>query len=228
MSTATEIMAALAAPFDPDAVSWRPGSMTKDKTKAKALAYIDARDVMRRLDDVCGPWWQVDYLPMPNSTTCCRIGLIVDGQWVWRANGAGDTDIEAQKGGYSDAFKRAAVLWGIGRYLYDLDAPWVRLTEWKQIDPAEMPKLRALLGTKPLARDPARKEPVNEATKAKFRDDWKALAEGLLQCETVEQIDDYLTRHAEMIQRMPAGWKSNWVERVENTRRIVAQLQAAA
>jgi hypothetical protein len=33
--------------------------------------------------------------------------------------------VEADKGGISDAFKRAAVKWGIGRYLYDLKSPWV-------------------------------------------------------------------------------------------------------
>ena len=41
MSTA-EQLAALAAPFSPTAISWRVGSMNKDKTKAMALAYVDA------------------------------------------------------------------------------------------------------------------------------------------------------------------------------------------
>src|SRR3546814_8564681 len=53
---------ALSKPFPPSAVSWRSQSLTKDGTKALALAYIDARDVMRRLDDVCGPaGWQDSY-----------------------------------------------------------------------------------------------------------------------------------------------------------------------
>ncbi len=29
------------------------------------------------------------------------------------------------KGGISDSFKRAAVLWNVGRYLYDLEPVWV-------------------------------------------------------------------------------------------------------
>ena len=45
--------------------------------------------------------------------------------WIAKSDGAGSTDVEGDKGGISDAFKRAAVKWGIGRYLYDLDAPWV-------------------------------------------------------------------------------------------------------
>lgn len=118
---------ALKSPFPPDRISWRVGSTNKDKTKGLALAYIDARDVMQRLDDVCGcGHWQNDY-PHAGQKTVCRIGILLDGQWVWKSNGAGDTDIEADKGALSDAFKRAAVLWGIGQYLYDLDSPWVTL-----------------------------------------------------------------------------------------------------
>ena len=118
---------ALSRPFPADAVSWRAQSVSTknpDAPKAMALAYIDARDVMRRLDEVCGPaGWQCDY-PHATNKTICRIGVKVDGEWIWKSNGAGDTDIEAEKGAISDAFKRAAVLWGIGRYLYDLKTPW--------------------------------------------------------------------------------------------------------
>lgn len=126
----SELMDRLRAPLPPDRVSWRVGSMTKDKSKGMALAYIDARDVMDRLDDVCGPEnWQCDY-PHANGKTVCRIGIRVEGgDWVWKADGAGDTDVEAEKGALSDAFKRAAVRWGIGRYLYDIKSPWVSLEQ---------------------------------------------------------------------------------------------------
>jgi hypothetical protein len=43
---------ALFAPFPPGRVSWRVGSTTQDKKRGMALAYIDARDVMDRLDAV--------------------------------------------------------------------------------------------------------------------------------------------------------------------------------
>lgn len=91
-----------------------------------ALAYIDARDVMDRLDWVVGPAnWQ-DRYPFVG---CCEIGIKVGGEWLWKSNGAGVTQVEAEKGQYSDAFKRAAVLWGIGRYLYDLPNKWYKLKE---------------------------------------------------------------------------------------------------
>lgn len=132
--TAT-ILKQLAAPFSPDQVDWRIGSTNKDKTKGMALAYIDSRAVMHRLDEVCGPFWQCDYVPMPNGTHCCRIGIKIGDEWLWRANGAinfpdsdrTDAKEMAAKGSYSDAFKRAAVLWGIGQYLYDLESPWVEI-----------------------------------------------------------------------------------------------------
>ena len=98
----------LSEPFPASAISWRIGSTNSDKTKAIPLAYIDARDVMERLDHVCGPQnWQCDY-PFQG---CCRIGIKIDGEWVWKSNGAGETHVEAEKGQYSDAFKRAAVSW---------------------------------------------------------------------------------------------------------------------
>lgn len=115
----------LRAPFPRDAIQWRAQTVTRDGTKALALAYIDARAVMNRLDDVVGPEnWQDEY-DCVNGRTICKLGINVDGVWVWKSDGAGDTQVEAEKGGISDAFKRAAVKWGIGRYLYDLDAPWV-------------------------------------------------------------------------------------------------------
>lgn len=120
---------ALAAPFPPEEVSWRLGSVSKDKLRGMALAYLDARNVMDRLDDVCGPsLWQATY-PHANAKTVCSIGILCGEHWVWKTNGAGDSDIEAEKGAMSDAFKRAAVLWGIGRYLYTLESPWVEVEE---------------------------------------------------------------------------------------------------
>lgn len=147
------ILEQLRAPFEPELVSWRVGPMSRDKNKTKPLAYIDARDVMNRLDDVMGTDWQCEYVPMPNGTCCCRIGLLIDGEWRWRSNGAidiADSDKSdaremAEKGSYSGAFKRAAVLWGVGAYLYGIDAPWVAVDQYKQIAEADMPKLRALL-----------------------------------------------------------------------------------
>lgn len=144
-----DLFSRLAEPFPPDAISWRVGSTTADKSKGMALAYLDARDVMDRLDLVCGPdGWQNRYTHA-GGITVCEIGVrLEDGSWVWKADGAGTSDIEAEKGALSDAFKRAAVRWGIGRYLYSLPSPWVDLVaagKGHKIKDDQYSKLRALL-----------------------------------------------------------------------------------
>lgn len=122
----------LFAEFPRDAISWRAQSVTKDGSKAMALAYIDARDVMDRLDSVCGASEWQDRYEFHGSRTICYLSIRVDGEWITKADGAGDSDVEAEKGAISDALKRAAVKWGIGRYLYALEAPWVpcETSEW--------------------------------------------------------------------------------------------------
>lgn len=168
--------AALAAPFPPDSVSWRVGTSNKKKrqketgdnfakaTKGIALAYIDARDVMERLDEVCTPGgWQCKY-SHANGKTVCDIGVKVDDEWVWKADGAGDSDIEAEKGALSDAFKRAAVRWGVGRYLYAVSSPWCDLDDREQITEADRRKLRGLLtGAEPAKAAPSLAEPKRAA-----------------------------------------------------------------
>lgn len=180
---------ALAAPFPPEKVHWRIGATNaKPKatppvpaTKGIALAYIDARDVMERLDEVCGPEnWQCRY-PHANEKTCCEIGIYSEerGGMIWKANGAGDTDVEGEKGAFSDAFKRAAVLWGIGRYLYDLGNIWVELEARGKshvIKASEMTRLRAALGKTAKHQekntdetDPFEDPPTGDELEAKYR-----------------------------------------------------------
>ena len=115
----------LSAPFPPEAVHWRAQTVTKDGSKALALAYLDARDVMDRLDEAVGPAnWRDSYVETPKGRTICTLEIRVDGEWIAKSDGAGDTDVEGEKGSISDALKRAAVKWGIGRYLYDLGNVW--------------------------------------------------------------------------------------------------------
>lgn len=129
----------LECPFPASAVSWRVGRTSADKSKGMVLAYIDARDVMRRLDDVVGlTGWQDEYTETQTGRLLCRLSLNVlnaSGELVWvtKSDGAGQTDVEGEKGAISDAFKRAAVKWGIGRYLYSMPSPWVDLDEHKRI-----------------------------------------------------------------------------------------------
>lgn len=133
MNDTEQILEALKEPFPPEKVRWRIGKGGQGEEKP-VLAYIDARDVMERLDDVVGTEnWQDEYRETPSGRVLCQLGLCLnlpgDGEtrpeWIYKSDGAGSTGFEGEKGGISDAFKRAAVKWGIGRYLYDVKAPWV-------------------------------------------------------------------------------------------------------
>jgi len=211
-------LAELKAPFAPAAISWRVGSTTKDKSKGMALAYIDARDVQDRLDAVCGvDRWQCRYVPMHDKKTVCEIGIRVprapdgDGieyEWIWKADGAGDSDVEAEKGALSDAFKRAAVRWGIGRYLYDLEAPWVELDTVerdgkvfvKGIKSSEATKLRAILAGKATGETP----PPPPPTKTKMTAaEWVGKAsEELLALRSKADMAAWLQKNNAAIERL--------------------------
>jgi len=121
-----DIFARLAIPFNPEDIEWRAGATNADKTKALALTYLTSRAVMDRLDEVIGPEnWRDEYKPGPDGGVICGLSLRIDGEWITKWDGADNTDIEAIKGGLSDAFKRVGVKWGIGRYLYRLESTWV-------------------------------------------------------------------------------------------------------
>lgn len=118
----------LAYPFTADEIEWRILLTTKDKSKGQVAAYIDSRAIQKRLDDVLGREnWKNHFITMPgssNSTTAhiCEISIYYPDrqEWITKSDGAGSTDIEPIKGGLSNAFKRAASIWNIGRYLYEL------------------------------------------------------------------------------------------------------------
>jgi hypothetical protein len=104
---------------------WRVQSFSKNVAKASCVAYIDARDVMDILDDVVGPEnWQDQY-SVTGDYLMAGIGIKTGSEWVWKWDTGSKSDIEEEKGLVSDAFKRAAVKWGIGRFLYAMDVQYV-------------------------------------------------------------------------------------------------------
>lgn len=140
------ILEELKAPFPVNRVHWRIGSTNKRSqnggkaTKGLPLAYIDARDVMQRLDDVFGVGkWSDSYIETPSGRIICELSCWIDAGWVKKSDGAGDTGTEGEKGAISDAFKRAAVKFGIGRYLYSIKCDWVDLDQWGKFTPPGLP-----------------------------------------------------------------------------------------
>jgi hypothetical protein len=115
----------LAEPFIPTDIEWRIGRSGKkgEQVWATCLAYITNRAIMDRLDVVVGPGnWRNEFKEWTTGSpgVMCGLSIKVGDEWVTKWDGAEQTDIESVKGGFSNAMKRAAVLWGIGRYLYDL------------------------------------------------------------------------------------------------------------
>jgi hypothetical protein len=165
-------IADLHKPFPANEIEWRVGSTNADKTRGLALAYLTARHVMERLDEVCGPEnWQ-DRYEFHGSRTVCYLSIKIGDEWVTKADGAGDSDVEAEKGAISDALKRAAVKWGIGRYLYSLASPWVELEpagRSYRIKPTEYAKLERLMAGATMPEEPPQPSLVFQSHAASIR-----------------------------------------------------------
>lgn len=88
--------------------------------KATVVSYIDARQLQDRLDEVVGAEnWQVKYEERKGNLFA-GIGIKHDGEWIWKFDCGTESNVEKEKGEASDSFKRAGVMWGVGRFLYSL------------------------------------------------------------------------------------------------------------
>ena len=112
--------------------------------KATCVAYIDARDCQDLLDEVVGPenWQSMFY--EENGLLFCKVGICCDAkdgesevayhQWIWKSDTGTESNVEKDKGHVSDAFKRACVSWGIGRFLYRLPIQTLSVKQYKGRD----------------------------------------------------------------------------------------------
>lgn len=131
--------AKLAEPFPDEEVKHRPGAATwehkadcqgprcretRDASKHMQFSYVDARAVAQRLDDVVTPaGWEFTCSVIPGSDVV-KGTLTVHGV-VREDHGYpnSERDEEPIKAATSDALKRCAVLFGIGRHLYEDNKP---------------------------------------------------------------------------------------------------------
>ncbi len=141
----TEIERLLAEPFETSEVKWKPGKI--EGSRALALCYVDARLVMDRLDEVFGVMgWKDDYEVLPSGCIACRLSVRDSGDvWVTKMDVGGlseqPDDGDKEKAAFSDALKRTAVKWGIGRYLYRLGSSWCDYDPVKKriVKPPQLP-----------------------------------------------------------------------------------------
>lgn len=136
----TEKLLALKKPFQADEIQWKIQVDYKDGN-GLAAAYVDSRAIQERLDSVIGPLnWCNEYIrwyDVPQKETKSQLCVIAikdldTGEWIRKIDGAQASDFEPIKGGLSNSFRRAAVVWGIGRYLYQFPLKRIKIDK-KQI-----------------------------------------------------------------------------------------------
>ena len=118
--------------FKPTQLEWRVAQQGEKNGKpwAKVLVYLSNRAIMGRLDEVCGAQnWKNEYKEGPGGGVLCGLSIKYEDEWITKWDGADNTNIEAVKGGLSDSMKRAAVQWGIGRYLYCVEDNWAQFSD---------------------------------------------------------------------------------------------------
>jgi hypothetical protein len=178
MSDNKAITDALAAPFDPAEVKFKPAAVSGNR--ALALCYVDARVVQDRLDSVLGVGgWQDEYTVMPDGQVVCKLQVRLEpgGPWITKTDVGGQSeqpdDGDKMKAAFSDALKRAAVKFGVGRYLYRAPQQWCdydpksrKFTKQPTLPPAPTGKAAG-----------AKEEPVATITEAQAKEIVKLLRE---------------------------------------------------
>jgi len=149
MELSKEALEILSRPFDPREVEVKVQAVNKDRTRAQVVAYVDARTVLDRLDEVVGPTgWSDTYEVLTNGTDADGRRL-VEVKCSLTVLGVSKEDVgegDSLKAAFSDALKRAAVKFGIGRYLYRLPKVWADLDERGNIKNPEEVKRLLLVG----------------------------------------------------------------------------------
>ena len=127
----------------PSEVECRIGTVGKSGNGLSLLLFKTARVDADILDETVGPEnWQCKFYEC-KGTLFCKVGINVcrDAgtgyhEWVWKDDAGAPSNMEAQKGEASDAFKRACFKCGIGRELYTAPFIWIpsdrcRLEQYK-------------------------------------------------------------------------------------------------
>src|SRR5213080_2669554 len=161
------ITAALAAPFEPREVKYKP-QMVKNN-RCLAMAYIDARLIQDRLDEVLGVEnWEDGYKILQDGSVMCRLRIKLGDRWISKTDVGSPSEQpdlgDRLKAAFSDALKRAAVKFGIGRYLYRLKAEWVDYDPVKKqiVQLPQLPAFALPIGgrSEPTAKAPAKTQPA--------------------------------------------------------------------
>jgi hypothetical protein len=126
-----EALPELRRPPAPAAVRLKLTATNRENTAGQVAAYVDARLVLDRLDLVCGANWHARFEALPERlwpTTKEGEERLLHVRCRLTAFGVTREDVgegETPKAAVSDALKRAAVHFGVGRALYAMASPWL-------------------------------------------------------------------------------------------------------
>jgi hypothetical protein len=125
MSLTDDDIKKLKRPFPDETIGVKVNNFSKDRTKAMLIQYLQHTDVYDRIEEVDPTWSCMAGTPFYIAKVIA-VPMKLSIKGVTRENiGEG----EDYKSAYSDALKRAAMLFGIGRYLYDAEQVWVSYNE---------------------------------------------------------------------------------------------------
>ncbi|MAF44206.1 MAG: hypothetical protein CMI54_08630 [Parcubacteria group bacterium] len=176
MSENQFIVNSLNDPTPRDRIKFRVGFTNRTKTKACMLAYVDARYVMDKLDESVGKEnWCASYSVVGDVMFCTIEVKWPDGSVTTKSDCGMETEVDAEKGQASDAFKRAAVHYGIGRDLYSMEKHWADCDgngyvdrDWSPIGwgaPAPLESDRVGDSASPATTRPVTPQPPTESSK---------------------------------------------------------------
>ena len=107
-----------------DEIECRVSQISKKGTGLQLLLYKTARTDAALLDETYPDQWQCDFKAL-DGKMYGGIGIKINNEWLWRWDCGSESNMEAEKGEASDAFKRAGFKWGIGTELYSSPFIWI-------------------------------------------------------------------------------------------------------
>ena len=184
------LFAQLTEPFDPSEIKWRVTHTTRDGSRGAVIAFADPRAYSDRLNQVFTPsgWTRTYEVNTVSSVTRIKkdkliqtgkvlvtctvtiagLGTHADSGEEWADEENAMTSAQAQ------AFKRACICFGLGRYLYNFAEMWVPLNQYRQpinlppLPQWALPKSGAIDGKSSTRPSNVQRGPVDQKTTAKI------------------------------------------------------------
>lgn len=124
MKENSEIYKKLSAPFTTTGADGKtyPAHKWRIQSGKRCIPYIDARQVSERLNEVFGlDGWSHVIEETNQKMLICTLSCNIEGKEVSHSDVGTPAKVESEKSMASDSLKRAAVHFGVGKYLYDLE-----------------------------------------------------------------------------------------------------------